>query len=248
MSTLSDRLRGIVGGAIPRVSADVGAAPAPVTPGVRLAESALREAASTLGGRLSPHAFGATVVVERRYEAAERYGRTTIGDIAGVIRDGREALAVLTRAWPTRHGEAGSPVVSAADLWFLDLETTGLAGGAGTQAFLVGCAHLDGDGVQVTQFLLPGFEHERAVLAEVAGWAADRARSCRSTASRSTCRSSRPGTCSTGWPSRSRARHMSTCCTPHGACGGARRPRRQPRHELLTGNPRADARRGAAGG
>jgi hypothetical protein len=58
------------------------------------------------------------------------------------------------------------------DLWFLDLETTGLAGGAGTQAFLVGCARLDGNGFSVRQFLLPGFEHERALLIEVAAWAA----------------------------------------------------------------------------
>jgi tetratricopeptide (TPR) repeat protein len=56
----------------------------------------------------------------------------------------------------------------------LDLETTGLAGGAGTQAFLVGCACLDRDGFSVRQFLLPGYEHERALLAEVSAWAAER--------------------------------------------------------------------------
>jgi len=55
-------------------------------------------------------------------------------------------------------------------LLFLDLETTGLAGGAGTQAFLVGCAFAEADGFRVRQFVLPGFEHERALLAEVAAW------------------------------------------------------------------------------
>ncbi len=55
-------------------------------------------------------------------------------------------------------------------LLFLDLETTGLFGGAGTQAFLVGCAAIDGDAIRVRQFLLPGFEHERAVLNEVQSW------------------------------------------------------------------------------
>jgi uncharacterized protein YprB with RNaseH-like and TPR domain len=55
-------------------------------------------------------------------------------------------------------------------LLFLDLETTGLFGGAGTQAFLVGCAAIDGDAIRVRQFLLPGFEHERAVLAEMQAW------------------------------------------------------------------------------
>ena len=58
-------------------------------------------------------------------------------------------------------------------LCFLDLETTGLAGGAGTQAFLVGCAAVEDGGLRVRQFLLPGFEHERALLAMVAAWTED---------------------------------------------------------------------------
>jgi len=55
-------------------------------------------------------------------------------------------------------------------LCFFDLETTGLAGGAGTQAFLVGCAVLEDGGIRVRQFLLPGFEHERALLCLVGEW------------------------------------------------------------------------------
>ena len=59
------------------------------------------------------------------------------------------------------------------NLLFLDLETTGLAGGAGTQAFLVGLAILEDEAIHVRQYLLPGFEHERALLAEVGAWVAD---------------------------------------------------------------------------
>ena len=168
---------------------------------------------------------GATIVVDRFYEAGSQYGRVTIGDIADVLLDGEEALALLTRAWPAsrlrqgyggqarhdtldlvrvyrREAEGGDTpsrsfpsralsdsrpfdelrVVpgeiegrqAAQPLWFLDLETTGLAGGAGTQAFLVGCACLDRDGFSVRQFLLPGYEHERALLAEMSAWAAER--------------------------------------------------------------------------
>lgn len=48
---------------------------------------------------------------------------------------------------------------------FLDLETTGLSGGAGTVAFLVGCGFFDGSGAfRTRQFLLPGFAAERALL------------------------------------------------------------------------------------
>ena len=53
------------------------------------------------------------------------------------------------------------------------LETTGLAGGAGTQAFLVGCARVVGNAVTVRQFLAPGFEFERAQLAALADWMRD---------------------------------------------------------------------------
>ena len=52
---------------------------------------------------------------------------------------------------------------------FFDLETTGLSGGAGTLAFLVGCAWFEGDGSFVTrQFLLVRHADERMLLAAVA--------------------------------------------------------------------------------
>ena len=95
-----------------------------------------------------------------------------------MLLDGEQALAVLTSTGPSRDllSRAGAlaPSESASPsepLWFLDLETTGLAGGAGTQAFLVGCARLDAGGFRVRQFLLPGYEHERALLAQVSAWA-----------------------------------------------------------------------------
>jgi hypothetical protein len=52
---------------------------------------------------------------------------------------------------------------------FFDLETTGLSGGAGTLAFLVGCAWFDDDGGFVTrQFLLTRHADERPLLQAVA--------------------------------------------------------------------------------
>lgn len=47
---------------------------------------------------------------------------------------------------------------------FIDTETTGLAGGAGTYAFLVGIGHLELDHVVVRQYLLPDFSHEWLML------------------------------------------------------------------------------------
>lgn len=47
---------------------------------------------------------------------------------------------------------------------FVDTETTGLAGGTGTLAFLVGVAHVDGGEVQVEQAHLAGPGKERPIL------------------------------------------------------------------------------------
>lgn len=47
---------------------------------------------------------------------------------------------------------------------FIDLETTGLAGGTGTFAFLVGLGHIELDHIVVRQYLLPDFQHEWLLL------------------------------------------------------------------------------------
>jgi hypothetical protein len=51
---------------------------------------------------------------------------------------------------------------------FLDTETTGLAGGAGTVVFLCGMAWLDGDMLVLEQVFLRAFSEEGAALAHVA--------------------------------------------------------------------------------
>jgi len=51
---------------------------------------------------------------------------------------------------------------------FLDTETTGLSGGTGTYAFLVGMAWWDGGGMQVEQLFLRDFAEEHSILHEVA--------------------------------------------------------------------------------
>jgi hypothetical protein len=63
------------------------------------------------------------------------------------------------RAGDPRTGAPGSGAVV-----YLDAETTGLAGGTGTYAFLVGLGVHDADGFVVEQLFLPGPEHERAYL------------------------------------------------------------------------------------
>lgn len=57
---------------------------------------------------------------------------------------------------------------------FLDTETTGLAGGTGTYAFLVGLAWWDSAGLQVEQFFLRDFDDEHSMLAALAARMAER--------------------------------------------------------------------------
>ncbi|HKI13330.1 MAG TPA: ribonuclease H-like domain-containing protein [Candidatus Acidoferrum sp.] len=57
---------------------------------------------------------------------------------------------------------------------FLDTETTGLAGGTGTYAFLVGLAWWDAGGLQVEQLFLRDFSEEHSLLQELAARLAER--------------------------------------------------------------------------
>ena len=57
--------------------------------------------------------------------------------------------------------------VAPESLLYLDTETTGLAGGTGTVAFMVGLAWIEGGALQVVQWLLAGFSAEGALIEKV---------------------------------------------------------------------------------
>ena len=112
--------------------------------------------ASALGGRRVSTRFGECLVIDRRYESDRWHGGIQIGDCT---LDDLESLRVLDPALST---DVPRRTV------FIDLETTGLSGGAGTVAFLVGCGYFDLGAFQVRQFLLLSHAGERALLAAVA--------------------------------------------------------------------------------
>jgi uncharacterized protein YprB with RNaseH-like and TPR domain len=114
-----------------------------------------------LGGRPIHTNFGPCVVIDRRYESDRRHGSMPIGECE--LPDG-EGLKLLDPSLSTRPARRTV---------FIDLETTGLSGGAGTVAFLVGCGYFDFGAFQVRQFLLTSFAAERALLAAVADFFAD---------------------------------------------------------------------------
>lgn len=81
------------------------------------------------------------------------------------------ALLPPPRPLPALHGffaRDPGPALDPESLLFVDTETTGLAGGTGTLPFMVGLAWWEGDRLQVEQLLLPGPQHEAALLAGVA--------------------------------------------------------------------------------
>jgi uncharacterized protein YprB with RNaseH-like and TPR domain len=79
----------------------------------------------------------------------------------------------IRREWFPDEGERDIAALSTclglapADLrrpLFLDIETTGLSGGTGTVAFLIGLAWRDGDGLALVQYFLGDFDQEHALL------------------------------------------------------------------------------------
>ena len=72
----------------------------------------------------------------------------------------------LSLAFAKRHGESVDP----RKLLFFDTETTGLAGGTGTRAFMIGAADWHGDELRVRQLLMTTLGAEAAMLDTFTSW------------------------------------------------------------------------------
>ena len=144
-SSLAERLRGIV-------------RPAPAMPApsrTRLAG----DVADALGGAWVEAHGQPYVAVNRSFGPGYRHGKVAIMDAMPPW----PRLRLLERQ--PFDGDTGR-------LLFVDVETTGLAGGAGTYAFLIGCGWFDGPVFRVRQLLLSSFAAEGALLRGLAELAA----------------------------------------------------------------------------
>jgi uncharacterized protein len=123
--------------------------------------------ADVLGGQVVSNRFGRALIVDRRYESDRFHGTRRVGDCH--VADG-DTLKLLDPTLPPRDQRIGACGAGENDgrTLFVDLETTGLSGGAGTVAFLVGCGWFDMGAFQVRQFLLTSYASERALLCAVA--------------------------------------------------------------------------------
>ncbi|MGC4082926.1 MAG: ribonuclease H-like domain-containing protein [Vicinamibacterales bacterium] len=141
--------------ALEAAATDAARLPAPTpAPAVCRASGTLER---VLGGEWREHERGRSFVVTRRVDADAMYGTARVGDFAATLADAGHGASLLA---------AGVPRVP---FVFFDLETTGLSGGAGTHAFLVGCSWFDerGDFI-VEQHLMTDYAAERAMLTLVA--------------------------------------------------------------------------------
>ena len=114
-----------------------------------------------VSGQVVETALGTHFETERLYERHRRHGSVGIADLADLPGDLLAALSegAISQSHPNRWA-------------FLDTETTGLAGGTGTYAFLIGVGSITGDGFRLRQFFMRDYHEEASVLGSLAEYLA----------------------------------------------------------------------------
>ena len=110
-----------------------------------------------LSGEEVENEHGKHFQTEKLYEHYKRYGSVDVGALMELPHDLLKAIS---------NGEVDS--AKPQDWAFLDTETTGLAGGSGTYAFLIGIGHITPAGFRVRQFFMRDYGEEKSQLAAVA--------------------------------------------------------------------------------
>ncbi len=110
-----------------------------------------------ISGQVVETAKGAHFETEKLHARHRRHGNVDISSLIELPDDLLDSLSggTILRSHPKRWA-------------FLDTETTGLAGGAGTYAFLVGVGSIDEEGFRVRQFFMRDFADEPSLLARLA--------------------------------------------------------------------------------
>ena len=121
--------------------------------------------AKVLGAEFARNRYGEHMAIRRWFSTPESCEPTP------------EALELLLPrdAAPREARRIRGEALADPSQWlFLDTETTGLAGGTGTYAFLIGIAWWDSAGLQVEQFFMRDYTEEHSLLHELSARVAER--------------------------------------------------------------------------
>jgi uncharacterized protein YprB with RNaseH-like and TPR domain len=105
-------------------------------------------------GSVVANEFGEHYQSERLFSRLKQHGMADIGALSELPANLLDALSEneISDVAPERWA-------------FLDTETTGLAGGSGTYAFLIGVGRITAEGFRVKQFFMREYAEEKSVLA-----------------------------------------------------------------------------------
>jgi uncharacterized protein len=114
-----------------------------------------------LSGEVVETPFGKHFETEKLYTRHQLHGSYEISDLIELAPDLLASLSAgaIPHARPTTWA-------------FLDTETTGLAGGSGTCAFLIGVGSIDSEGFRVRQFFMRDYDEEASQLYALAQYLA----------------------------------------------------------------------------
>jgi uncharacterized protein YprB with RNaseH-like and TPR domain len=114
-----------------------------------------------MSGEVVSTIHGEHFETEKLWERHRRHGSMDISDLAELPEDLLEQLSdgAIGRSHPTKWA-------------FLDTETTGLAGGTGTYAFLIGVGSIEAGGFRLRQFFMRDYGEEASQLHRLAEYLA----------------------------------------------------------------------------
>jgi uncharacterized protein len=116
-----------------------------------------------VGAAISTNRYGEHVSVSNWYSTPE------------FVEASGNTLDLLCRTRDAELSKRTLAALSDPTKWlFLDTETTGLSGGTGTYAFLIGLAWWDSGGLQVEQLFMRDFHEEHSILHELSARLAER--------------------------------------------------------------------------
>jgi len=125
----------------------------PLASGPRLTTAQRHFADDLISGEVVETPAGKHFETQKLWERHRRHGSVGIADLEHLPEDLLESLSAgtIARSHPSK--------------WcFLDTETTGLAGGTGTYAFLIGCGSIEPEGFRVRQFFMRDYGEEASQL------------------------------------------------------------------------------------